>query len=124
MRLIIGGAYQGKLEFASKYNITKDDVIDYSKDDVDKFDKHCLYHFELWVKKMIELGRDPLKYLDDNEYQFVDKVIIVEDIFCGLVPVDGDLRDYRESLGRVVQKIAKNAISVERVVAGLGQRIK
>ncbi|MBP6421033.1 MAG: bifunctional adenosylcobinamide kinase/adenosylcobinamide-phosphate guanylyltransferase, partial [Agathobacter sp.] len=42
----------------------------------------------------------------------------------GIVPLDSFEREYRERLGRLLCEIAAKAERVERIVCGIGQRIK
>ena len=53
-----------------------------------------------------------------------DLILICDEIGCGLVPVDAFEREYRESTGRVMNALAVQAERVDRVVCGIGRRIK
>ena len=53
-----------------------------------------------------------------------DCVIISDEVGNGIVPVDPFEREYRERLGRMLIEIASRAERVERVICGIGQRIK
>ena len=109
MELIIGGAYQGKLEYALKhYGLTGADVFDcrdFSFEGGTKpdFSKKIIYHFEALPE---------------------DAVIISDDIFCGVVPIDTEIRAWREECGRTLTAIAARSSSVTRIFCGLPARIK
>ena len=60
------------------------------------------------------------KYLEKHP----DTVIICDEVGNGIVPLDSFEREYRERLGRLLCEIAAKAERVERVVCGIGQRIK
>ena len=47
-----------------------------------------------------------------------------DEIGCGIVPIEAFERDYRETDGRVCQRIAAYSEEVHRVICGLGMRIK
>ena len=51
-------------------------------------------------------------------------IIVCDEIGCGLVPVDAFEREYREAVGRILSALAGEAERVDRVVCGIGTRIK
>lgn len=53
-----------------------------------------------------------------------DTVLICDEVGNGIVPLDPFEREYRERLGRLLCEIAADAERVERIVCGIGQRIK
>ena len=65
----------------------------------------------------------------ENEiFDFVEKypdcVIISDEIGNGIVPLDAFEREYRERTGRILVELAARAEEVERVICGIGQKIK
>ena len=58
--------------------------------------------------------------LEGNE----NRILVTEEIGCGIVPADPFERMYREETGRVCCLAAAEARQVWRVCCGLGQRIK
>ncbi|MBQ9815460.1 MAG: bifunctional adenosylcobinamide kinase/adenosylcobinamide-phosphate guanylyltransferase [Oscillospiraceae bacterium] len=124
MELIIGGAYQGKLEYALKhYGLTGADVFDcrdFSFEGGAKpdFSKKILYHFEAYVLACMRAGVSPLEWLPE------EAIVISDDIFCGVVPIDTEIRAWREECGRTLTAIAARSSSVTRIFCGLPARIK
>ena len=63
---------------------------------------------------------------------FVDKVvrenpklcIISDEVGNGIVPVEAEERSYRDEVGRLLCRLAQQAERMERVICGMGQRIK
>lgn len=53
-----------------------------------------------------------------------DWIIISDEIGNGVVPMDTFERKYREETGRLLIKLAEEAEEVERILCGIGQRIK
>ncbi len=51
-------------------------------------------------------------------------VIICNEVGCGIVPVDRTDRLYRETVGRCLCRLAEYSQVVERIVCGLGMRLK
>ena len=127
MKLIIGGYAQGKLDYVlSKYhlreNVVWDSVLPNNATIQDK--PVIVNHFHQWVKQRILDGGCPeeemISFLDDYE----NCIIICDEIGNGIVPIDKFEREYRERVGRILIQLAKRAEEVERVLCGIGQKIK
>lgn len=53
-----------------------------------------------------------------------ERILVTDEIGCGIVPEDPFERIYREETGRICCQLAAEARQVWRVCCGLGQRIK
>lgn len=113
MIFIIGGACQGKTEYAKEY------IRSHQGGDMILAD--C-YHLK--VKEQLLAGLDPLNEAEKLLAESSALVIVSNEIGCGLVPVDAFEREYREQSGRVNCYFAARAEQVIRVVCGVGMRIK
>ncbi len=127
MKLIIGGYAQGKLDYVlAKYHLQGNMVWDgVLPDNAALQDKPVIVnHFHQWVKQRILDGGCPeeemISFLDDHE----NCIIICDEIGNGIVPIDKFEREYRERVGRILIGLAKRAEEVERVLCGIGQKIK
>ena len=127
MKLIIGGFAQGKLDYVlAKYhlqeNMVWDGVLPGNAAIQDK--QVIVNHLHQWVKQRILDGGCPeeeiISFLDDYE----NCIIICNEIGNGIVPIDKFEREYRERVGRILIELAKRAEEVERVLCGIGQKIK
>lgn len=120
MELIIGGVYQGKLDYAvSNFGITDEDVFRCDGDAEPDFSKRCIYGFEKYLHACLRAGTAPeLEKLRD------DAVVICQDISCGIVPVDFLERQWRELCGRTLTTLAAQAETVTRIFCGLPQQLK
>ena len=125
MILIFGGAYQGKLEFAKEtFAVNDSDVffcneekdIDWSSKVICDMDKTFLRH--------VREGLESKDVLADHLEELKEKILIVNDISQGIIPMDKDLRDWREMTGRAMLYLSKEADEVYRVFCGLGNKIK
>ena len=118
MELIIGGAYQGKLRYAmDNFGVNEDDVFECSAElDIDN-GKRCLHHFEQYILYCMREGKT-------WEMPGQDAVVIADDIFCGVVPMDEETRAWREESGRALTAIARQATGVTRVFCGLPWKLK
>ncbi len=125
MELIIGGAYQGKTEFAKKnFGITDENIFVCEKDNAPCFDKKCISHLERFSFWCIEQGFEPADYFFEHAKNLEHAIIISDDISCGVVPIDKTERAWREANGRLLIKLSKEAEHVTRVFCGLSQRLK
>lgn len=127
MKLIIGGTAQGKLEYILlKYDVQKNMVWDGVLPNDRKLNKNIVIinHFHQWVKSRMVSGGCPedeiMSFLDCSE----DCIIICDEIGNGIVPIDPFEREYRERTGRILVQLAMRAEEVERIICGIGQKIK
>jgi len=119
MNLIIGGAYQGKLDYAKeKYGFTDKDVFTCSFGPELDLSRPCIYKFEQYLKYCSSCGIQAI--LDFPE----DTVVIMDDIFCGVVPVDSDIRAWREFAGRAGAALTRKSKTVTRLFCGIPQVLK
>ena len=128
MVLIIGGAYQGKLDYAKEqYGLTDDDVFTCEETSTAVgFDEKIVDHFERYVLALIKAGQVPEKavgmQLRANRYK--DRIIICDDISQGVVPMDKTERAWREGVGRTMVKVSEQADKVVRVFCGIPEILK
>ena len=122
MELIIGGAYQGKRAFAREIlGIPEEEIFTCAGMEID-FSKKCIDKLEEYVLACIRAGLDPLEQLRQQDLS--QKVLICMDMFCGVVPIDGEMRLWRHTTGLVCQYLAKEASTIHRMFCGLEQRLK
>ena len=118
MVLIIGGAYQGKLDFAKEtFGIT--DVYTCTGAEID-FSKRCICKIEEFTAR----HPDPVAYFESHREEWRNSVLIVQDIFCGVVPMGAENRAWRQRTGRLAQYLSREADRISRVFCGLEQRLK
>ena len=114
--LIIGGAYQGKTVWAqSQFGLLESDIAECTSDEAPDTTKRCLTHFENYVAFCLKNGKAP-------RTDFYDTIIICDDIFCGVVPLEQFQRKLREATGIALQKIARHA-RVIRIVCGQAEEL-
>lgn len=127
MNLIIGGYAQGKLDYAvQKYKIKTENIHDGKLPDAmeEKRGDMVINHLHIWIRERLLNGKDPLGeilgFLEKNP----DCMLISDEVGNGIVPMEAFEREYRERVGRILVELAKRADKVERVICGLGQKIK
>ena len=140
MKLVICGAYQGKLAYAQKQYQKQDGWID-GRDCGFEAIESCsgIHHFHDYVKRMqvstdspYQFRIDHLVNMEQQAEKFVkmlsvqnpDIVIVSNELGYGVVPMDKKDRLWREAVGRICTCIAAEADEVVRVVCGVGVRIK
>jgi adenosyl cobinamide kinase/adenosyl cobinamide phosphate guanylyltransferase len=126
MKLIIGGAYQGKLDFAlDRYGYTRDDVYFCGEDAAPAAaDKPIIYGFENWILALVKNGKSAVGELGALLPRLADKIIIANDISAGVVPADPTLRLWREETGRATVALAREADEVYRIFVGIPTKLK
>ena len=153
MELYIGGFAQGKLEYVQNIKaeeaISIAMVIDCAQSDYQKTlqsidnkiknenadvnnianvnDIVIINHLHLWVKDLLREG------MEESEVQSTilswvathpNTILICDELGNGIVPLEKMERIWREQTGRLMIELAKQAERVERILCGLGQRLK
>ncbi len=147
MKMVIGGAYQGKLSWAKENLWKKNGKFEcHEKEEAegwidgetcreeDLYDCRGIYHFHRYLARfLIPKGRQNQTPLDSQRAENFAKnlreknqelIIVTDEIGYGIVPMDPWERAYREGVGRVCTALAKESEEVYRVICGLGTRIK
>ena len=124
MVLIIGGAYQGKLDFAKiAFSLSEDDIFTCDSSEID-FSKRCINRVEEFTLTCVQSGLDPSEYFKAHKEDWKDSILICEDIFCGVVPMGAEMRAWRQATGRLCQYLSHEAAEVSRIFCGLEQKLK
>lgn len=153
MELYIGGFAQGKLEYVQNKKaeeaISIAMVIDCAQLDYQKTlqsidnkiknenadvnnianvnDIVIINHLHMWVKDLLREG------MEESEVQSTilswvathpNTILICDELGNGIVPLEKMERIWREQTGRLMIELAKQAERVERILCGLGQRLK
>lgn len=121
MELFVGGRGQGKLGYVLGLHpeLGMSDVFDAAEDDTSRaVGKKIINHFNMLIRR----GTDETII---NALIARDDVIIISDeVGLGVIPDNiSDIR-YRENVGRYLCRAASAASRFERIVCGIGQRLK
>lgn len=123
MILIIGGAYQGKTDYARSIGI--EEFFDGTVASLDSPWEHsCINNYQLLVKRQLDAGFDPLEEAEKILNKNKNIVIISTEIGGGIVPIERSERIWREAVGRVCCFWAKKSDRVVRLVCGIPSIIK
>lgn len=132
MELYVGGMAQGKLAYVKeKYKEKPMTICDLSTmEEVSEewitaiMTSDVLYGFHHLVKQCVEQEIDVYKILEELFVKMPSVIIICNEVGAGIVPMKREERAYRELVGRTCCEIAKRAQVVERILCGVGVRIK
>ena len=132
MKLVIGGAYQGKREFLmQKWNLCEGEIADMEtcmRPDQLSFAAdsgiRTIFNYQELVRRQMEQGLDPAGELRQLAGLNPEIILCANEIGMGIVPVDRKERDFRETCGRTLCLAAQLSDEVWRVICGIGERIK
>ncbi len=132
MKLVIGGAYQGKREFLmQKWNICEGEIADMEtcmrpeQLDLAAYSGIlAVFNYQELVRRQMEQGLDPEVQLRQLAGMNPGIILCANEIGMGIVPVDRKERDFREICGRTLCLAAQLSDEVWRVICGIGERIK
>ena len=125
MVFIIGGAYQGKLEYAkNRFSLTDGQIFTCSEEKDIEFGARCINSIQEFTLYCVKNGKDASEIFRARRDEWKDSVLICEDIFCGVVPLGKDMRKWREMTGRLCSYLSGEAESVVRIFCGLEQKLK
>ena len=113
MVLIVGGAYQGKGDFALELSGGKKENV--------------ILNIHERIEALLKEGysREEIERVILEEAMGEEEMILTaEEIGCGIVPLDAELRERRETIGRILCVVAKKAGEVYRMTAGIPVKIK
>ena len=125
MKLIVGGAFQGKTAFVEEQLQPEIALVDgHTCSREELFACQGVNYFHEYIKRMLRKGENVADLARELAAHNPDCVVIIDDLGCGVVPIDSFERLYREQNGRVCTALATEATMVYRVVCGIGQVIK
>ena len=126
MILIIGGSYQGKLDFARQRFQLAEDEIQVCTEDTDALDfsRRYIAYIDRFALNRVRSGFEPADALGTDPGLYKDVIFIANDVSGGVVPMDPTLRAWREACGRMNLKLAKASDEVWRLFCGIPQRVK
>ena len=126
MKLVIGGAYQGKRDAACRmFGLRESELIDGRDCPLDVI-KTCkaICNFHTYILRCMESGQSLEDFASELAKENPDLVIISDEIGYGVVPIEKELRAWREKTGRICCQLAALSDTVVRVIAGVPCVIK
>lgn len=128
MVLVTGGHGQGQNDFGEelvKKNKMAGGVCDCGICDFEEPMRAAfIKDYHRLVKRLIEEGKDPADYTKRLIEANPAAVISVDEVGCGVVPIQASAREYRETVGRMSCVIAASSDEVYRMFCGIPSKIK
>ncbi|MFV0528832.1 MAG: bifunctional adenosylcobinamide kinase/adenosylcobinamide-phosphate guanylyltransferase [Lachnospiraceae bacterium] len=124
MKLIIGGEYQGKTEYAKKMypDLVWYDCQSAEHDKV--LQSQGLLNLHLYIRETLLNGGTVEELAQELIEQNPEAVIVTAEVGSGIAPMDAFERRYREQTGRVCTRLAEASKEVCRIVCGIPMVIK
>lgn len=126
MKMVIGGACQGKKSYAQRLypGISWCDGAVCTEEEL--LSCQGVYGFEKWIARWLleHREKEPKELAEKIIAGNPELIVVTAEIGYGLVPVDAFDRFYREAAGRICTELAGYADRVDRVMCGIGTRIK
>lgn len=133
MQMVIGGSCQGKTAYAMKLTgLSEEEFIDGADCPEDCiWTARAVKHLHLYIRRFLSAAEEPDRAQCRAE-EFAEKlfmanpglVIVTDEIGYGIIPADPADREWREMTGRVCTALAARSERVDRVVCGIGMRLK
>ncbi|WP_303838467.1 bifunctional adenosylcobinamide kinase/adenosylcobinamide-phosphate guanylyltransferase [Ruminococcus flavefaciens] len=126
MKMVTGGAYQGKLDFVcSHFGMEQVDITNGSTCDFEEvFSAKCIKSYHRLIARLIAQGIDCVQFTERLCSENKDAVIILDEIGCGIIPSEKSERKRREVTGKCGCIIARASDEVIRVTCGIPMYIK
>lgn len=126
MIMIVGGAFQGKTQYVkSEFSFSESEILNGENCDIgNTFTAKCIKNYHLLVKGLIAENIDPIDFTQKLCQENSDAVIVMDEIGCGIIPLEKDERRWREITGRCGCIIAENSSLVIRMNCGIANVIK
>lgn len=126
MILIIGGAFQGKKEYAKKtFGLKEEEVADGACcGEEELYQAKAVLHLHEFVRRSLKEGRDIGGMAERILQKNPSVILLCNELGSGVVPVEAFDREWREATGRLCCRLAAEAEEVHRVVCGIGMVIK
>lgn len=124
MEMIIGGACQGKADYAGKQypQISWKNGADLDRTTL--FQAAGVISFHEFIRKELMEGHEVSSLAEELIANNPEIILVSDEVGYGVVPVDAFDRKYREAVGRVCTTLASYSKKVTRVVCGIGMVIK
>lgn len=126
MVMITGGAFQGKRTLAKRlYGLTDRDILNGAECAFDEvFTAAAISDYHELVRRLIAAKIDVSEFSERLCGENPRAVIIINEVGCGIIPLEKSERVYREEVGRAGCVIAAHSETVIRVFCGIPEAIK
>lgn len=126
MELYVGGRAQGKLAYVlQKKQLPASCVADGETATEEQIlQARVVNHLHVFIRRQMKNGADVQAFLQRLAAEKPQRILILDEVGCGIVPMDAFERQYRDAVGRAGCYLAQQADHVERITCGIGQVLK
>ena len=124
MKMIIGGAFQGKKEYALERWPDRRIVSGKTAEVPELLSAGLILDFQDFVRNEVRKGTDLSAFAKALIEHDPEVVIVTDETGYGIVPIDPEERLFRETHGRICTVLAAYSDLVIRIVSGIPQVIK
>lgn len=126
MVMVTGGAFQGKRDCLKRlYGLSDSDIIsgaDCALEDV--FNAAAVSDYHEIVRRLLDENIDVSGFTERLCRENPNAAVIINEIGCGIIPLEKSERIYREEVGRAGCIISSHSEMVIRVFCGIHEVIK
>ena len=124
MEMIIGGAYQGKRNYAKEQfpDMQWKDGAEVTEEEL--MNAAGVWNFQEYIRRQLQEEKEVTSLAQTLILRNPDVILVSQEVGYGVVPIDAFERKYREAVGRVCTELATYSKKVTRVCGGIGQVIK
>ena len=121
MKFIVGGAYQGKIMTACEmFGLKESEMTNGSTCDFEEaFTARCIKSYHRLIARLIAHGVSPVDFTKRLCLENKELVVIMDEIGCGIIPIEKSERKRREETGRCGCIISAASDTVIRVICGI-----
>ena len=129
MIFIVGGASQGKCRLAGELSGMSLQEFAANRADggtdrpEEAMKKRFLTDFHGWIRQRSDAGEETDSFVR-QVLAAGPEIVTMDEVGCGIVPLEKKDREYREAAGRAGQQLAGQAERVYRVVCGIPTRLR
>jgi len=124
MVFVFGGAYQGMEEYVREAcGAECVQALNAACAEID-FSAQAVSGLEQFVLGCVQRGESAVDYFEKHAGEWAHCALIGMDFSCGVVPVDAQMRLWREENGRLNNYLSGKAQRVVRMFCGLPQVLK
>lgn len=120
MRLFIGGRAQGQSGYVREATGRTPEKVGPEG----ALSAPAIDEFHEVIREVIRKGGDAEQFARELAEKNPDAVIVCDEVGMGIVPIDREERLWREAVGRAMCLLAERAESFERVICGIGVKVK
>lgn len=126
MIMITGGAFQGKRDCLKRlYGFADNEILSGADCRFDHvFIAAAISDYHELVRRLIAENVDSAEFTERLCRENPNAAVIINEIGCGIIPLEKSERIYREQVGRAGCIIASHSDTVLRVFCGIPQAIK